>query len=73
MWYMNRIEEIYQITKKELQSGYDIYDYISILYGLKKEEDYEAMEGIKRAIGDFGILLNVPEDDNELDKWVNEV
>jgi len=70
---MNRIEEIYQTTKKELESGYDIYDYISILYGLKKEEDYEAMEGIKRAIGDFGILLNIPKDDNELDKWINEL
>lgn len=69
---MDRIEEIYQTTKKELQSGqYDIYDYIPILYGLKKEENYEAMEGIKKAISEFGMLLNIPEDDNELDKWMN--
>lgn len=71
---MNRIEEIHQITREELRTGkHDIHDYFAILYGLRKEEDYEAMEGIKRAIEEYGILLDVPESEEELDEWMREI
>lgn len=64
---MNRIDEIHQLTLKEIKSGdYDIYDYIPIMYGLKQEEDYEAMEGIKRAVLEFGMILHIPDNEDEL-------
>lgn len=56
-----RIKEIYDITKKEIAEGQDIYEYIPIIRGLIIEEDYEAAEGIRLAISDLGLQLEIPE------------
>jgi len=63
-----RIKEIYEITKSEILNGADIYEYNEILYGLIKQEDYEACEGIRLAIADLGLELTVPTTDDELDE-----
>jgi len=69
-----RTQEIYDITKKEISEGTDIHQYIPIMYGLIKEEDYEAVEGIRLAISDLGIQLHIPETDDEMDRlsyWIS--
>lgn len=58
-----RTKETYNLTKKEIANGQDIYEYIPILYGLLKEEDYEAAEGIRLAISDLGLQFEIPETD----------
>jgi hypothetical protein len=63
-----RVKEIYEITKKEIADGQDIYEYIPIVYYLIKEEDYEAAEGIRLAISDLGLELQIPQTENELEK-----
>jgi ribosomal protein S12 len=63
-----RTKEIYEITKKEIANGQDIYEYIPIMYGLLKEEDYEALEGIRLAISDLGLQFEIPKTDYELDE-----
>ena len=62
-----RVKEIYDITKSEIANGADIYEYNEILYGLIKQEDYEACEGIRLAVAEFGLQLIVPTTDDELD------
>lgn len=60
-----RIQEIYKITKQELvkcEYG-DIQDYDSIVAGLIREEDFEACEGIRLALADYGITLTIPEEE----------
>jgi hypothetical protein len=65
-----RIQEIYEITKKEIKSGkVDLCGYAPIMYGLLKEEDYESMEGIRLAIADYGMQIDVPQTDEEMEKW----
>jgi hypothetical protein len=64
-----RIQEIYQITKAEIESGIDLYEYVNIMYGLLKDEDYEALEGIRLAIADFGMEFIIPENDDEMEKF----
>lgn len=67
-------EAVYETTISDLHSGkYDIYDYLRILYDLKKIEDYESMEGIKKAISTFGIELSVPESESQLKEWLDEI
>lgn len=69
-----RVTEIYNITTKEIQNGVDYLDYIPIMYGLKIEEDYEAMQGIKQAIEDqTGITLIVPQNEQELDEAIEYI
>ena len=63
-----RIKEIYEITKKEIANGQDIYEYIPLLWGLIKDEDFEAAEGIRLALADLGLRLEIPESEDELDK-----
>jgi hypothetical protein len=64
-----RIQEIYEITKAEIASGIDLYEYVNIMYGLLKEEDYEALEGIRLAIADFGMEFIIPENDDEMENF----
>ena len=64
---VGRVKEIYDITKVEISNGVDIYEYNEILYGLIKQEDYEACEGIRLAVAEFGLQLIVPTTDDELD------
>ena len=64
---VERVKEIYDITKAEIANGADIYEYNEILYGLIKQEDYEACEGIRLAVAEFGLQLIVPSTDDELD------
>jgi hypothetical protein len=61
-----RIKEIYDITKQEISNGQDFYEYIPIMYGLLKDEDYEALEGIRLAISDYGMQLEIPKNDEEM-------
>jgi len=65
-----RINEIYEITKKEISDGHmDIREYVQIMYYLiNLDEDYEAAEGIRLAIADYGLQLIIPENENELDE-----
>jgi hypothetical protein len=63
-----RTQEIYEITKNEIANGADIYGYISIMYGLFLEEDYESMEGIRLAIADLGLQLTIPNTEDELNE-----
>lgn len=63
-----KTKEIYDITKKEIANGQDIYEYIPVIYGLIKEEDYEAAEGIRLAISDLGLQFEIPETESQLDK-----
>lgn len=65
---MERTKEIYEITKKEIADGQDIYEYIPVMYGLQQEEDYEALEGIRLAISDLGLQFEIPQTDDELDE-----
>ena len=45
---MNKIDEACQRALKNLREGkLDIYDYLPILFQLRKEENYEEMQGIK--------------------------
>jgi hypothetical protein len=39
------------------------------MYGLLKEEDYEALEGIRLAIADFGMEFIIPENDDEMENF----
>lgn len=55
-----RIKEIYNITKMEIANGQDIYEYVPIMQGLIKDEDYEAAEGIRLAIAELGLQLEIP-------------
>jgi hypothetical protein len=64
-----RIQEIYEITKAEIENGIDLYEYVNIMYGLLKEEDYEALEGIRLAIADFGMEFIIPENDDEMENF----
>jgi hypothetical protein len=71
---MNDIEKAYQITKIEIENGLrDIYDYLPILYQMKLDEKYEMMAGIKKAISEYGMQLEIPENKDELNKWMNEI
>jgi hypothetical protein len=57
-----RIQEIYDVTKEELLTGEvaDYEDYIPIIKGLIREQDYEACQGIINAIQDtYGVLLTI--------------
>jgi len=59
-----RIKEIYMLTKQELLNGIcDIEDYASIIAGLIREQDFEACEGIKLAVAEYGIVLTIPEEE----------
>jgi hypothetical protein len=59
-----RIQDIHKITKEELSNGlYDIEDYVSVLAGLIREQDFEACEGIRLAIAEYGITLIIPEEE----------
>ena len=59
-----RIQDIHKITKEELSNGlYDIEDYVSVLAGLIREQDFEACEGIRLAIAEYGIRLIIPEEE----------
>ena len=68
-----RSKEIYEITKKEIANGQDIYEYIPIMFGLIKEEDYEALEGIRLAVSELGLQLEVPETEEELDELIKSI
>jgi hypothetical protein len=62
--YKPRTKEIYMLTKQELLNGIcDIEDYAPIIAGLIREEDFEACEGIKLAIAEYGIVLTIPEEE----------
>jgi hypothetical protein len=65
-----RIKVIYELTKNEIINGQDLYDYIPIMYGLLKEEDYESLEGIRLALNDFGLQFEIPHTDDELDECI---
>jgi len=67
----HRIKEIYEGTKQEIVNGANIYEYISIMYGLIKLEDYEALEGIRLALCDLGLKFRIPESDDELDEYMD--
>lgn len=59
-----RIQEIYKVTKQELLNGIcDIEDYALVIAGLIREQDFEACEGIKLAIAEYGITLTIPEEE----------
>jgi len=59
-----RIKEIYMLTKQELINGIcDIEDYAPIIAGLIREQDFEACEGIKLAVAEYGITLTIPEEE----------
>jgi hypothetical protein len=59
-----RIQDIHKITKEELLNGlHDIEDYVSVLAGLIREQDFEACEGIRLAIAEYGITLIIPEEE----------
>jgi hypothetical protein len=59
-----RIQDIHKITKEELLNGlHDIEDYVSVLAGLIREQDFEACEGIRLAIAEYGIRLIIPEEE----------
>jgi hypothetical protein len=65
-----RKKEIYEITKKEIKSGkVDLCGYAPIMYELLKQEDYEAMEGIRLAIADYGMQIDVPQTDEQMEEW----
>ncbi len=71
----DRIKHIYYITKKEIEEGQDIYEYMPIVFYLIREEDFEAAEGIRLAIADLGLELNMPITEVELDaslKYIRE-
>jgi hypothetical protein len=62
--YKPRTKEIYMLTKQELLNGIcDIEDYAPIIAGLIREEDFEACEGIKLAVAEYGIVLTIPEEE----------
>jgi hypothetical protein len=59
-----RIKEIYMLTKQELINGIcDIEDYAAIIAGLIREQDFEACEGIRLAVAEYGITLTIPEEE----------
>jgi hypothetical protein len=59
-----RIKEIYMLTKQELINGIcDIEDYAAIIAGLIREQDFEACEGIRLAVAEYGISLTIPEEE----------
>jgi hypothetical protein len=59
-----RIKEIYMLTKQELINGIcDIEDYAPIIAGLIREQDFEACEGIRLAVAEYGITLTIPEEE----------
>jgi hypothetical protein len=59
-----RIKEIYMLTKQELINGIcDIEDYAPIIAGLIREQDFEACEGIRLAVAEYGISLTIPEEE----------
>lgn len=43
--------------------------YAPIMYELLKQEDYEAMEGIRLAIADYGMQIDVPQTDEQMEEW----
>ena len=62
--YKQRIQEIYEITKQELVNGIcDIEDYALVIAGLIREQDFEACEGIRLAVADYGISLMISEEE----------
>jgi hypothetical protein len=62
--YKQRIQEIYEITKQELVNGIcDIEDYALVIAGLIREQDFEACEGIRLAVADYGISLVIQEEE----------
>lgn len=62
--YKQRIQEIYEITKQELVNGIcDIEDYALVIAGLIREQDFEACEGIRLAVADYGISLTISEEE----------
>ena len=62
--YKQRIQEIYEITKQELVNGIcDIEDYALVIAGLIREQDFEACEGIRLAVADYGISLIISEEE----------